>query len=143
MNIDKLIEANKEIAALKEQAKGLIFRDAMLSTAMTKLQVAHNDLVEENAVLKARVWLFRNELKMWVTMVEHGNTDHFEINEANAEDTRKLLDKTPQQCLSQIKAAAIKEYVDSFDGNSETKVYLSCVKKTARHTQTNYARISR
>ena len=52
---------------------------------------------EANAHLIAAAPEMYECLQMWVTMVEHGNTDHFEINEHNAEVTRKLLAKSRGQ----------------------------------------------
>ena len=60
-------------------------------------------LVEQNNELIAQVELFKNQLSYFVS-------DHFEFNEGS-EDTRdgiqELLDKSPVQCLNQVKADAI------------------------------------
>lgn len=55
MNIDKLVEANAQIADLKKQLSDLTLSKTFVSVSLTKLQVAHNKRVDEVLALKAQV----------------------------------------------------------------------------------------
>lgn len=122
-------EQQAEIADQKEQITKLTLRNASTSSEMTKLQMAHNKLVDEKLALKAQVELLRDALsgitkeenihpiKDWAicgictnsSSGSDGRKTRFKKFDKFFElisDAESTINKTPQQCLASVKADA-------------------------------------
>lgn len=128
--INSYDDNQSEIAALKEQVASLTLKNAGLNSRLTNSVDLRNAVVVENNEMKAQVELFRKSLDFINNLtLEFSSKKQFNELYGWGVSSSGLLNKTPRQCLADSDAAAVKKYVDSFDGNSETKVYLSWVKK--------------
>jgi hypothetical protein len=117
MNIDKLIAANLEIESLKAELEQHDDQITNIEEANKEISDVANDKI---LGLKAMV----NALLEVMEIAYHQGGDGILIN---------AIDKTPAQCLANVKADAVKAYVDSFDGNCTVMVYKSWIKKDGAH----------
>ncbi len=126
----------QEIAELKaelEQHGDQITNIEIVNQEMLAVSDASiNKLVDENNGLKAMVIVLHESLsknKRWVRCGIGGNCSGYPQDHKDYIAITELLNKTPVQHLASVQADAVKEYVDSFDGNCEVMVYKSWIKK--------------
>ena len=135
MNIEQLNKANKEITELKaelaehdDQITNIeIVNQEILAVADAKF----NRLVDQNNGLKAMTIELKSCLEFCIPHAEFALQGQMFSKGMAA--SRDALNKTPKQCLADVKADAVKTYVDSFDGNCTVMVYKSWIKKDGAH----------
>jgi len=105
--------AAKEIADLNRQVERLTLANAGLNSRLSNSVDLHNEIVDENNELKAMVELFKDEFYFFISQYgcECAHPSCKKCEDTN--DATKLLFKTPRQCLANVKADAVKEFVDS------------------------------
>lgn len=88
-----------------------------LDEQIEELILERNSFESDNLKLKAQINYLRGQAS---------------IRSDLRDDAADIIARTKEQCLNDVKASAVQEYVDSFDGHCNVKVYKSWIKKDGR-----------